>query len=122
MSAFMRSVTAVALASSLCSVSTAAVAAPATQSAVTSAAPVAAAPSNPWLTLSAISNNSAAASAALTARDDSGPGFPPIAPLAVILATIAVGVYILVKDDGGSHRSDLVGGLLSLAGVSVSPA
>ena len=34
-------------------------------------------------------------------QDDDGPGFPPIAPLIVILGTIALAVYILTKDDDG---------------------
>jgi hypothetical protein len=121
MSAFLRSFTAIALTLSLCSVSTVAVAAPTTTSTVPSSAPIIAAPSSPWLTLSALSNNSAAASAALAAQDDAHPGFPPLAPLAVILATIAVGAYVAVSDHG-THRSDFVEGILALAGVSVSPA
>jgi len=50
-----------------------------------------------------MTTSSSAATTAAAARDydDRGPGFPPIAPLLVILATIAVAIYILVKDNDG---------------------
>ena len=102
MSALMRSFTAVVVAVSLCSVSTGAIAAAPATAAAAPQAPATAAPTNPWLTLGAMTSSSSAASAAVVAQDDDdGPGFPPIAPLLVILATIAVGIYILVSDDDG---------------------
>lgn len=101
MPGFARSLTAIAVAASLCAVSTAAIAA---APAPVAASPVAAAaaPSNPWLTLSAMTTSSSAASAAAAAQNDNdGLSFPPWPALAVILATIGVGIYILVKDDNG---------------------
>lgn len=98
MSGFGRKITAAAVAASLCVVPTAAIGA--TPAATPAVAPQSATtPANPWLTLSAMTTSSSAASAAAAAQGDPGPGFPPIAPLAVILATIALAVYILVKDD-----------------------
>lgn len=97
MSGFGRKITAAAVAMSLCAVPTAAIgAAPIAPAA---SAPVAAAPASPWVALSAMTTGSSASSAALAAQGEGDPGFPPIAPLVVILATIAVGVFILVKDD-----------------------
>lgn len=102
MSGFGRKITAAAVAMSLCAVPTAAI------GAAPSAAPVAAsqsvaAPSNPWLTLSAMTTSSSAAAAAAAAQNDDGPGFPPIPPLVVILATIAAAIYILAKGDDHNH-------------------
>ena len=99
MSGIMRKLTATAIAAALIAVPTGAIAA---SSARPVAAPQAAtgAPANPWLALSAMtSTSSSAASAAALQDDDRGPGFPPIAPLIVILGTIALAVYILTKDD-----------------------
>jgi hypothetical protein len=104
MSGLMRNLTAIAVAASLCSVPMAAIASsPTVPAAPVGAAPVAAAPASPWLALSAMTTSSSAASAAVAAQDynDDGPGFPPWPALAVILATIAVGIYILVSDDDG---------------------
>ncbi|MCL6697356.1 hypothetical protein LZ496_00930 [Sphingomonas sp. NSE70-1] len=63
----------------------------------------AAASTNPWLTLSAMtgSSSSAAAATAAAANDGGEAGFPPLAPLMVMLGTIALGVWILVHDDNG---------------------
>jgi hypothetical protein len=101
MAGFGRKVTAAAVAMSLCAVPTVAIGA--TPSA--SGAPAAvSATSSSWLTLSAMTSSSSAATAAAAAQGDGdGSGFPPIAPLVVILATIAAAVYILVKDDDGGH-------------------
>jgi hypothetical protein len=77
--------------------------------AATPAAPAAAAPTvvappaNAWLSLSAMTANSSSAAAAATLQDDDGPGFPPIAPLVVILATIGVAIWILTKGDNDSN-------------------
>jgi hypothetical protein len=96
MSGLMRGLTAAVVAVSLCSVSTAAISAsPAPPVAV---APASAVTPNAWLTLSAMTSSSSAATAAADDYND-GVGFPPWPVLAVILATIAVGIYILVKDD-----------------------
>ena len=67
----------------------------------------AAASTNPWLTLSAMtgSSSSASAAAAAAAQGEAGPDFPPIAPLVVILGTIALGVWILLKDDKGQRAN-----------------
>ena len=97
MSGIARRITATAVAASLVVVPSGAIAA--SPAAPRTAAPTAStAPTNPWVTLSAMtSTSSSAANAAL--QDDEGPGFPPIAPLIVILGTIALAVYILTKDD-----------------------
>jgi hypothetical protein len=84
---FGRRITGAAIAFSLCAAPTAAI-----------GAPPAAAPVNPWLALSAMTTSSSAATVAAAQGDDDGRGVP-ILPLAVILATIGVAVYILVKDD-----------------------
>jgi hypothetical protein len=99
MSGFGRKITAAAIAFSLCAVPTAAIGASPSAGAPSGVA-VAAAPTSPWLTLSAMTTSSSAASTAATAQgyDDDG-GFPPIVPLVIILATIAVAIYILTKDD-----------------------
>ena len=98
MPGFMRRLTATAVATSLLAVSTGAIAAaPAPR---TAAPRVSNSQTNPWLALSAMtSTSSSAATAAAQDYDDDGPGFPPILPLIVILGTIALGVYILTKDD-----------------------
>lgn len=97
MSDILRKVTAAAIAASLTAVPTGAIAA---SPAAPTAAPAASSTSaNPWVALSAMTSTSSSATAAL--QDDDGPGFPPIAPLIVILGTIALAVYILTKDDDG---------------------
>lgn len=96
MSGFARKITAAFVAASLCAVPTAAIgAAPV---APVAAAPVASAPVSPWLTLSAMTTSSSAATSAAVAQGDDGRDFP-IVPLAVILITIGVGIWILLKDD-----------------------
>ena len=103
MSGIGRNITAAAAAISLCIVPTAAIAA--TPVASAAAAPVAAAPVNPWLALSAMTTSSSAVSSAAAAQGEDGDGGVPILPLAVILATIGVAVYILVKDDSSDPIS-----------------
>ncbi len=98
MPGIVRRITAAAVAASLIAVPTAAIAA--SPVAPRTAAPTASAtPTNPWLTLSAMTSTSSSAANSAALQDDEGPGFPPIAPLIVILGTIALGVYILTKDD-----------------------
>lgn len=64
------------------------------------AAPVTAIPAgNPWLTLSAMTSTSSTASAAALRHEEGHAGFPPLVPLAIILATIAVAIWIAVDDD-----------------------
>lgn len=72
------------------------------------AAPVAAtaAPTDPWLTLSAMTSTSSSASAAALRHEEGHAGFPPLVPLAIILATIAVAIWIAVDDD---EDGDFVG-------------
>lgn len=95
----MRKLTAFAVGISLMSVTTAAVAA----APVPAPAPVArTAAASPWVTLGAMNSSSAATAASTAAaqdyRDD-GMGFPPLVVLAIILATLAVGIWIIVDDD-----------------------
>ena len=76
-----------------------------------SAASAAATPQTvqPWLTLSAMSSSasaSTAAAAATAAQDgdyDHGFSAPPLLPLAVILATLAVALYIAIDDNGDNE-------------------
>ena len=105
MSGIGRKFTAAAVAMSLVAVPTAAIgAAPAAPASM-------AAPANPWITLSAMTTGSSAASTA-AAQDGYDDGGIPIFPLVVMLATIAVAVYILVKDDDGGR----------LEGLPISPS
>lgn len=92
-----RSITAAAIAASLVAVPTGAIAA--SPAPARAAAPAATTPTNPWIALSAMTSTSSGAANAAALQDGDGPGFPPIAPLIVILGTIALGVYILTKDD-----------------------
>lgn len=100
MSGIVRRVTAAFVAASLIAVPTSAIAAKSTAPATAPA--VRTAPVSPWLQLSAMTSTSSSAATAVAAQDydDDGPGFPPIAPLVVILGTIALAIYILTKDDG----------------------
>ena len=76
-----------------------------------SAASAAATPQSvqPWLSLSAMSSSSSASTAAVAASAaqdgdyDRGFSAPPLLPLAVILATLALAIYLLV-DDTGENR------------------
>jgi len=63
----------------------------------------AAAATNPWLALSAMTSSSGAASAA-AAQGDAAVGPPPAAPLMVILGTIALAVWILSSDNDGDFN------------------
>jgi hypothetical protein len=45
-----------------------------------------------------MTTTSGAANAAAL-QDDGDPGWPPIIPLAIILATVALAIWILVSDD-----------------------
>lgn len=96
MPGFTRKLTAAAIATSLLAVPTAGIAAAPAAARAPAAATTAA---NPWVALSAMTSSSSATTTAAAQDYDDGPGFPPIAPLVVILATIALGVYILTKND-----------------------
>ena len=92
MPGIVRRVTAAIVAGSLVAVSSGPVAAsPAPPPAATTSA-------NPWVALSAMTTSSSAANTALR-HEEGHMGFPPIAPLIVILGTIALGIYIVTKDD-----------------------
>jgi hypothetical protein len=103
MPGLVRKLTATAVAVALVAVPTGVAAgtpAPAPQPNAQQAAAVASA--NPWLTLSAMSgSSSSAATATAAAQGEKDPGFLPIAPLVIILGTIALDVWILLHDDGG---------------------
>lgn len=99
--AFGRKITALAVAGSMCVVPTAAIGA--SRPAAAAPAPVAVAPASPWVALSAMTASSSAASAAAAQDIDEGPGFPPIAPLLVIVATIAAAIYIATRNDDHGH-------------------
>jgi hypothetical protein len=95
-----RKIAAAAVAFSLCAVPTAALGAnPSVRAAA--ATPGATAPVSPWLTLSAMTTSSSAATTAALRHEEGHAGFPPLPVLAVILATIAVAIWILVDDDDG---------------------
>ena len=103
MTNIVRKFTAAAVAMSLVAIPTASIAA--TPAAPVAAAPtVVAPPANAWLSLSAMTANSSSAAAAAAATEDydGDRGFPPIAPLVVILATIGVAIWILTKGDNDS--------------------
>jgi hypothetical protein len=93
---FARNLAAASAAIALCSASAVATA---SSAATTSPAPIVSASSNPWITLSALTTGSAATSSAAVAQGEGNVGDPPKEPLAVILATIATAVYILLDDD-----------------------
>jgi ABC-type transport system substrate-binding protein len=102
----VRKLTVAAVCVSLCAASTSAIAAAPVAAASADLAATATSPTavNPWVALSAMSGSSTAAAAAVAAQDEyvaEGPGFPPLPVLAVILATIGVGIWILVDDDDG---------------------
>jgi hypothetical protein len=104
MSSLVRMLTAGAVAMALVAVPTGSMAAaPVALPQPTAQQAGAAASVNPWLTLSAMSSSSsnAATAAAAQGEGEGGPGFPPIAPLAVILGTIALAIWILAHDDDG---------------------
>jgi hypothetical protein len=96
----MRKFTTIAVAASLMSVTTASIAAtpaPAPAPATTTSQSV-----SPWIALGAMNGSTTAASVATAQdyRDDrAGAGFPPLPVLAIILATLAVGIWILVQDN-----------------------
>ena len=112
MSGFGRKITAAAIAISLCAVPTAAIGAAPAPAAIVPVSTTA--PASPWLTLSAMTGSSSAATAAALRHEEGHAGFPPLPVLAVILATIAVAIWILVKDDDGTLDID--------AGTPVSPS
>ena len=99
MSGFGRKITAAAIAISLFGSPAAAIGATPVAASVVSQTR---AGSSQWLALSALTTSSSAATTTAAADEgDERAGFPPIAPLAVILATIAAAIYILLKDDSG---------------------
>ena len=87
---------------SLCAVPTGAIAAAPASVPASTARVAATGPSSPWVALGAMSASSSASAAAF-AQDDyrEGSGFPPVVPLAIILGTLALAIYILVSDDDG---------------------
>lgn len=101
MSTFVRALTAAGVAMALVAVPTGSIAAaPAAVPQPTAQQAGIAASANPWLALSAMTSSSSSAATA-AAQGDNGVDFPPIAPLAVILGTIALAVWILAHDEGG---------------------
>ena len=93
-----RKLTAAAVATALMVVPTGAIASTQPAPSVVTQQAAAAPAANPWLTLSAMTTTSGAANAAAL-QDDDGIGFPPLVPLAIILATIALAIWILLDDD-----------------------
>jgi hypothetical protein len=104
MSGLARKFTASAVAISLAAVPAggfAAAPAPAIRPMATAAVPYSV---NPWLTLSAMTSSSSAAANAAALQDedddDDEMGIPPWPALGVMLATVALGIYILTIDGG----------------------
>ena len=93
---FTRKITAIAVSAALCSVSTAAIAA--------APAPVTPVATSAWTTLGVMSTSSAASLATAEDYRGDGPGFPPIPALIVILGTLALGIYVLTKNDSSDHN------------------
>lgn len=54
---------------------------------------------NPWLTLGAMTSTSSSTAATALRHEEGHMGFPPIVPLAIILLTIGVGIWIILADD-----------------------
>jgi hypothetical protein len=54
---------------------------------------------NPWLTLGAMTSTSSSTAATALRHEEGHAGFPPIVPLAIILLTIGVGIWIILADD-----------------------
>lgn len=78
---------------------------------------------DPWLTLSAMTVSSSSASAAAATQGESVPiSWPHIAPLSVVLGTIATAIYILLDDDNGSRDGSGIGPALGLRPTPLSPA
>jgi len=140
-----RTITAVIVAAALPAAAIAAVPVPSPQPTAQQAA--AAASTNPWLALSAMTAGGTASAAAIAGArddyddcdrsssqdddDDDGCGVVPIAPLSVVLGTIALGVWILVHDqsedsrgnNNGSSNGGLLGGFINpLTPTPISPA
>lgn len=108
MSSLVNKLTAVAVAVTMIAVPTGAIAAsPASTPQPTAQQAAAATTTNPWLALSAMTSSSSTASVAAAAQGDDGPGFPPIAPLVVILGTIALAIWILVHDEDDDDFFDI---------------
>jgi hypothetical protein len=97
----VRKLTAAAVAIALIAVPTGAIAAAPAIPQATAQQATAAATTNPWLALSAMTSSSSTAASAAAAQGDSGPGFPPIPALVVILGTIALAIWILAHDEDG---------------------
>ena len=101
MSVLSRKLAATAVALSLVAVPTGAVASDKVAATPAPSAQQAAIPagSSPWVALSAMTTSTGAANA-VAMQGNRGPEFPPIAPLGVILGTIALAIWILLHDDG----------------------
>lgn len=100
MTGFTRRITAFAVATALIAVPTGAIASRPAAAPIATQQVAATPAANPWLTLSAMTTTSGAANAAAL-QDDGSPGWPPLIPLAIILATIALAIWILIDDDDG---------------------
>ena len=99
MSGFARKLTSAAVVAGLALVPAGAFATAPAPAAKPSAATTA--PADPWLTLSAMTSTSSSATAAALRHEEGHAGWPPVVPLAIILATIAVAIWIAVDDDDG---------------------
>lgn len=100
MTGIARKLTVIAVATAMMAVPTGAIASASPAPPVATQQAAATSSANPWLTLSAMTTTSGAANAAAL-QDDGRPGWPPLVPLAIILATIALAIWILVDDDDG---------------------
>lgn len=96
----LRSCCAIAIAASLIAAPTGALAGGRAALPLTAPQPVPSAPVSQWLTLSAMTSTSPDASAAVV-RQGQAKNRPPLAPMAEIMSTIALAIWILLEDHDG---------------------
>lgn len=80
-------------------------------------------PANPWLTLSAMTASSSATSTTEAATGEAVQvGWPHIAPLSVVLGTIATAIYILLDEDNNKRDETTIIHGIGLSPTPLSPA
>ena len=78
---------------------------------------------NPWLTLSAMTASTSSVSAIGAAQGEAAAvGWPNIAPLSVVLGSIATSIYILLDEDKDNGNGSAMVQGLGLRPTPLSPA